>query len=435
MIAFRFLNKVQKYFRKRFHDTRKAIGIGFYLAQRQVRRSSKWTTILIIFVMTLTFLNLVVISGILVGLIEGASVAVKSQYMADVIVTPLADKKNIEDSPAIIATIKNLPWVEAMSARYTAPVTVEANYKEKIKSSDKGDSVTTNAKGIDPVAEDAVTHLSKYIVEGSYLKPGDYDQVLIGDLLLRKYFDYEAAGFSTLKYAKVGEKVRITLNGQTRDVMVKGIVKTKVDEISRSVFFIDSQFRSMIGRDDYSVNEIAIKLKPGASDVAVKNALLENGFADHAKIQTYADAEPKFVKDLKSTFSLLGNVIGSIGLAVASITIFIVIFINAITRRKFIGILKGIGIHSSVIEYAYIFQSLFYALSGTILGMLIVFLLLKPFFAAHPINFPFSDGILVATFAGTMARAGLLFIATLIAGYIPARIVVKQNTLDAILGR
>ncbi|MFA6095203.1 MAG: ABC transporter permease [Candidatus Paceibacterota bacterium] len=435
MIAFRLFNRFQKYFRKRVTESQKAISIGFYLAQRQVRRSSKWTTVLIIFVMTLTFLNLVVISGILVGLIEGASVAVKSQYMADVIVTPLADKKNIEESPAIIATIKTLPWVESMSARYTAGVEVEANYKERIKSSDRGDTVTTNGKGIDPIAEDAVTNLSKYIIEGSYLEPGDYDQILVGSLLLRKYFDYEAPGFSTLKYAKVGEKVRITINDQIRDVTIKGIVKTKVDEISRSVFFVDTQFRSLIGRNDYSVNEIAIKLKPGTSPQLVKNALIENGYGDHAKIQTYEDAEPKFVKDLKSTFALLGNVIGSIGLAVASITIFIVIFINAITRRKFIGILKGIGIHSSVIEYAYIFQSLFYALSGTILGMLIVFLVLKPFFAAHPINFPFSDGILVATLAGTMTRAGLLFIATLIAGYIPARIVVKQNTLDAILGR
>ena len=37
--------------------------IGSFLAYRQVKRSSPATTILIIFVMVLTFLNLVVISG------------------------------------------------------------------------------------------------------------------------------------------------------------------------------------------------------------------------------------------------------------------------------------------------------------------------------------------------------------------------------------
>jgi len=65
----------------------------------------------------------------------------------------------------------------------------------------------------------------------------------------------------------------------------------------------------------------------------------------------------------------------------------------------------------------------------------VVFLILKPYLAAHPIDFPFSDGILVATLIGTVVRGVILFVATLIAGYIPARIVVKQNTLDAILGR
>jgi ABC-type antimicrobial peptide transport system permease subunit len=70
-----------------------------------------------------------------------------------------------------------------------------------------------------------------------------------------------------------------------------------------------------------------------------------------------------------------------------------------------------------------------------LLGTLIIYGVLAPYIAAHPINFPFSDGTLVAPFSGTMIRALILLIATIIAGYIPARLVVKQNTLDAILGR
>jgi ABC-type antimicrobial peptide transport system permease subunit len=69
------------------------------------------------------------------------------------------------------------------------------------------------------------------------------------------------------------------------------------------------------------------------------------------------------------------------------------------------------------------------------IGSVIVFVFLKPYITAHPINFPFSDGILVATASGTIFRGAILLVATIIAGYIPARIVVKQNTLDAILGR
>ena len=54
---------------------------------------------------------------------------------------------------------------------------------------------------------------------------------------------------------------------------------------------------------------------------------------------------------------------------------------------------------------------------------------------AHPIDFPFSDGILVAPISGTIFRISLLMITTIIAGFIPARLVVRKNTLDSILGR
>jgi ABC-type antimicrobial peptide transport system permease subunit len=183
------------------------------------------------------------------------------------------------------------------------------------------------------------------------------------------------------------------------------------------------------------VDEIAIKVKDGIDPLIVKQALISSGVDKNARVQTVDEALPKFLKDIQATFGLLGNAIGSIGLVVASITIFIVIYINAITRRKFIGILKGIGIDSTAIEFSYILQSILYATMGVLVGLAILYGFLVPYIDAHPINFPFSDGILVAEYSNTLIRAGLLLIATIFAGYIPARIVVKQNTLDAILGR
>jgi len=81
------------------------------------------------------------------------------------------------------------------------------------------------------------------------------------------------------------------------------------------------------------------------------------------------------------------------------------------------------------------YQACIYAGFGIIFGMMLIFFLIKPYFASHPINFPFSDGILVATLPTSLIRAGILLLTTMIAGYIPARIVIKQNTLSAILGR
>ncbi len=124
-----------------------------------------------------------------------------------------------------------------------------------------------------------------------------------------------------------------------------------------------------------------------------------------------------------------------LGLGGVGITLFMVILAMVLTRRKFIGILKGIGIDGHAIEISYIFQSIFYAVLGSAIGLVLVYAALVPLFAAHPIDFPFSDGILVAPLGQTLGRVLLLVVTTLIAGYIPAWMIVRKNTLDSILGR
>ena len=410
------------------------VRIGFFLATRALRRASLWTTGLIIGVMVLTFLNLVVVSGILVGLLQGAVVAVRTQYTSDVIISTLSDKKYIENSPNLISLVETLPEVHAYTARYREGGTVEANYKTR-KETDKPNTASAVLVGIDPQRESLVTGIDRTMIEGSYLAPGDYDKVVIGGYLLKQYFPVETPGFSTLERVGVGTKIRMNVGDVTREVTVKGIIMSKVDEVSMCAYMVDSQFRSLIGRNDGNVDEIALKLEPGADPAAVRDTLLARGAGEYARVQTYEDAQPKFLKDIIATFNMLGTAFSSIGLVVASITIFIVVFINAITRRKFIGILKGIGISGRAIEVSYIFQSIFYALVGSGIGLVLVYGLLVPFFDAHPINFPFSDGILVAPLGTTLLRVGLLVAATLIAGFIPAWMIIRKNTLDSILGR
>jgi ABC-type lipoprotein release transport system permease subunit len=410
------------------------IRIGFFLALRQIRRASVWTTSLIVFVMVLTFLNLVVVSGILVGLIEGSVEANRTHYTSDVVLSNLAKKDYIEQSPKVLSIVSALPEAEAYTARYIQGGTVETGYKQAAKEEDI-ESAGSSFVGIDPVAEDSVTNLSKFIVEGKFLEAGDYDQIMIGANLLKKYLPIESPGFTTLSDVNIGDKVRVKINGISREVTVKGIIKAKVDELGFRVFFVDKQLRGLIGRDDYNVDEVSIKLKPGSDPTLVRDGLIRSGVGQYARVQTFEDAQPKFLKDIKATFALLGNMISSIGLAVASITIFIVIFINAITRRKFIGIMKGIGISGTSIETSYVFQSIFYAVIGSSIGLAILFGLLQPYIAANPIDFPFSDGILVAPLGETMFRILLLVMTTVIAGYIPARMIVRKNTLDSILGR
>jgi len=418
----------------RFKHLITSLKLGFFLAWRQVRGSSFGTTALIVFVMMLTFLNLVVVRGVLVGLIQSSTDLFREKYSGEIFISNLPKKSYIENSPSIIEIVKNLPWTESYSARYVEGGTIEGTYKERVDYTEDANIANGQFTGVDPILEEKTTHISSMLIAGSFLTPEDTDSIVVGANLLKKYLPIEAPGLLLLENVDVGSTVRININGNMKEMFVKGIIKGK-GAFDDRVVILDSVLRTLIGRSDYNVDEIAIQLKPGASDTLVKQALISSGVDKTARVQTSDEALPKFLKDIQNTFGMLGNAVGSIGLVVASITIFIVVYINAITRRKFIGILKGIGIDSIAIEFSYILQSIFYATMGVLIGLAILYGFLVPYIDAHPINFPFSDGILVAEYYNTFLRAGLLLIATLIAGYIPARIVVKQNTLDAILGR
>lgn len=420
---------------RRFRTFLTSLSVGWFLALRQVRRSSAATTILIIFVMMLTFLNLVVVRGVLVGLIQGSTEVFKGAYSGDVIISVLPKKDVIENSPSVIATVRALPWVEGVSARLLSGGSLEADYKTRVRLTDDPNRGSGEVAGIDPNDEEATTDLSSKMIEGRFLRADDTDGVVVGSNLFKKYVSADVPGLAILSDVEVGDTLRLSVNGKIKEVTLIGIIQSRSGAVDQRIFMLEPTLRAMLGRTDFNVSEIAVKLAPGTDPLAAQAALLRSGIGDFGRVQTADEAIPSFLVDIKNTFGILGNVVGSIGLVVASITIFIVIFVNAITRRKYIGILKGIGIKATAVEFAYVLQSIFYAGIGIALGLALLYGFLVPYVDANPIRFPFSDGILVAEVPNTLFRAFMLMVATLIAGYIPARIVVKQNTLDAILGR
>lgn len=436
---------------KKIQKFKTSLVVGTLLAKRQIARGNFWINVLIIGIMTLTFLSLVVISGILVGLLEGSFQANRERYSGDVFISTLADESAIQSTGLIRKTLDSIPAVKDFTVRYKTGATIEANYRERRDFSALPNSVGVNIVGIDPDREEAVTGLSESIIEGQMLQQDESGYILLGSTFIRRYSNFSDL-FEPLDGVYPGDRVKVSVTGKgltfssdlsgddtsnsnVQEFIVKGIVKSKVDEVSIAGFITESDYRRLTGDTSLNAQEIAIVKESGYSDVDLKNILLSYGFDAFAKIQTAEEAIPKFLDDIKQTFSILGSAIGAIGLVVSAITIFIVIYINALTRRKFIGILKGIGISGTAIEIAYVLQSVFYVLIGSAIGAVIVYGLLIPVIAANPIDFPFSDGILVADPLPTFFRFLTLFFVTVVAGYLPARLIVTKNTLDSILQR
>lgn len=419
-----------------------SVRVGWFLAVRAVRHNSRWTTGLIVFVMFLTFLNLVVVSGLLSGLIVGSFDEFRRSYSGEVMISVAPRQERIRGSIALLGILQTHPAVQAFSPRLVTSGTVLGTLNTLPRSGEEPNRVGAEVVGIDVVAEESVTSLSRFIVAGEMLEPGEEGVAVVGSSLLAQYSSFAGAnipGLSLLDDVDVGSRIRITFTtgGRTaqRDFFVKGIVDGKVGQVKGRIYIRDLELRRVLQDPRGEYQEIAISVVPGYEQTLVAQLRDSLGDPTAANVQTSDDAIPTTLRDINTTFTVMGNALSSIALVVASITVFIVIFINALTRRKHIGIMKGIGIPPSVILCSYLFQALFYGVVGSVLGVAATYGAIKPFFDAYPIDMPFSDGILVATPSGTAIRAAILLAVTLVAGYVPARIIVRKNTLDSILGR
>ena len=413
----------------------RALRIGLLLGLRQIQRANIWTTTLIIFVMMLTFLNLIAVSGILVGLIVGAENAVRAESLGDIILTERDDEDRIIETGTILRELAAYPEITTFTARFDGAGVLEANYKERRDLKGERDVAQILVTGIDPLKEDAMSGLSQTIIEGEYLDPLEEGHMLLGAYYIEEYSEQFGDIFDSVADVHPGDTVRLTVGAVSKEFIIKGIVQSKVDEVSLNSYIPEQEFRRVFGRVNRDADQIVIRVQPDIDENAVKASLVASGLGKFAKIQTFDEGKPKFITDIKKTFNILGTFIGSIGIVVASITIFIIIFINAISRRQQIGILKGIGIERRAIEIAYVLQAGFYAILGSALGALVTYGFLLGYFERNPIQFPFSDGIMGAPVNETLIRFAILFVITLIAGFLPAWLIVRENTLNSILGR
>ncbi len=431
------------------------LSLGFFLALRQVTRGSKWATGLIVFIMMLTFLNLVATSGILVGIVDGAARAFKEQWSGDLFIETRSENDYIKHTGDIISVLSSFPQIQSFSPRTIAGAKIEANWWEKRKQSDEN-SVSNQIAGVDPEKEDATTFLSKAIVEGEWLRKDDTRGIVLGSGYLAKYSRVRDL-VALLKDIQPGDTVRVTVSAKkslvtaeqnfsvnpdltstgsiSQDFIVRGILDSKVQFVTSRAYILDSELKKMLGKNDGEVSEIAILLKPGVDPYDVKTPLLNNGFAEYAKINTAQEGSPEFLVNIKLFFGIIGSILGSISVVVGLITIFVIIYINALTRKRQIGIMKAIGVSEFAIEFSYICQALFYVIFGSLLASGIIFSIIKPLLEAHPIDTPFAKIVLSAEPLSVALKFALVSAISIFAGYLPARIIVNTNTLNAILGR
>lgn len=402
------------------------IKTALFIAYKSVVRGSKSTLVLLVFILALSYLNMMFISGILSGLQKMFETTMIDVLTSHVTVGPEQEpqpKQFIVNQDQVRQEIQSIPGVITTARHYNlaGSITFDKDKNGVVK------SVSGTIVGIDPNQEKEVLTVNKLLKDGQFLSSEDTDQIVLSSALAG---GYGIPAPSDLGGVRVGDKVQITYsNGIIKTYTVKGIYD---DTLGIFETFISAREAESVLNVFNNASQILVKVDLSHGTLAGYEDKIK-ALLPTLKIQNYLDILGT-VAAFMNALNLISFIVSAISVLVASITIFVIVYINAINKSRQIGILKAIGIRQRVIILSYVFQSFFFAICGTLAGAFLVFGVLTPLLARYPINVDFGFLSLnhrsVEVIAGTIS----LIAAGILAGFVPSRIVAKKDILKAIWG-
>ena len=401
--------------------------VALFLVFKAITRGNKYTLILTILVTTLAFINIIFTSSIMNGAISKAYQQAQENYVSNIVILPKVDEKYVTQVQQLKTKINTLPGVVSCSSRYAQSGVIRYDpEKDNLDVREKA----WNIKSVNPDEEVKVTSLQNYMVAGRYLEESDRDQIIMGKEIAGGY----GASFqiSSLKGATVGDEVTVAYgNGVKRSYKVKGVYNTYFPLADLNVFVTEKEMESVLGIHNRA-SEVLIKTDGSVPERVYIDRLRMMGI-EKEQINVWMDFIG-YISGLTQTFDIIKSIVTTIGLLVAGITIFIVIFIATVNRRRQIGILKAIGMKERIIVMSYIFQAAFYASLGILAGEIIIHALLIPYFVRNPLPMPIGLVSLVLVRQDMIFGIVSMILVSMVSGFIPSWMVTRQNIIRAIWG-
>jgi putative ABC transport system permease protein len=403
------------------------IKIAFFLAFKSIRRGNKGTLAMTILIMTLAFVNLVFISSIFLGIIHAMNVQSINNILGNIVIEPREDKNYIEQVSYIKNLIKDVPGVIGVSAHYMSNSIISYDAKKDGKNVESG---SWALKSINIADEIKATDIHKSMVAGEYLNKLDRDKIIIGKDVSGGYGT--AFENNSLGGVKIGDEVKVRFsNGLERKYEVKGIFSTKSNQVDQIAFVTEKEIESVLGVTNRA-SEIIVKISDTGRELEYIKEFRRIGIMGE-DMKTWEELMG-FSESVSKSFGMISIILGVIGTIVAGVTIFIVIFVSVVNKKRQIGILKAIGMKEATIVFSFVIQALFYAVAGIGIGFLIMNYVVTPFFISHPLDFPVGWVSLNITKTNLAISVVSLMMAALIGGFIPAWRGAKESILEAIWG-
>jgi putative ABC transport system permease protein len=279
----------------------------------------------------------------------------------------------IEDASAILASLKEDPEVRAVTGRLVVT--------GMVNSSKAGSGVQIN--GVVPDEEAEVTKLGEKLVEGKYFEGIRSNPILIGKKLAEKL--------------KVGVRKKVVLTFQNAEgeivagaFRVAGIyqsINSRYDEFN---VFVQRTDLNRILAEETQYHEIAMLLKDSEAVPAIKDSLAGayNGLA----VEDWGDLAPdlRMMEEAFDSYIRVFLVIIMLALAFGIIN---TMQMAVLERRHELGMLMSVGMNKAKIFGMIMLETVFFALIGGPLGILLAWLTIA-YFGEVGINLSaFAEGL------------------------------------------
>ncbi len=393
--------------------------LPFYLAFQSIRRGRKWTLILTIVLMAVAFINLIFVSALFNGIVQGSNQQVINTMTGNIYMNPKQGTDYISNKNELIKNTENVNGVQAATSSFQIPARIEYNSR----------TGRWPILAINPTEYSKVINISEKMSYGKYLDNNDDDKIIIGRQIVGGK-DVELNSTS-LKGVSVGDKVNVIFDGFEKKFTVKGIFYTKFIESDTRAFITEKALKNIAPKMIDNATTVNVKTANNQQDAVLKKLQSQNPSLD---VFMWSEAAG-MMKSTSTSFTSINALLTFVGVIIASVTTFIVIYVDIINRRRQIGILRAIGIKPYIIVSSYAIIAAVYATLGILLGSLIFQFVLVPYFIANPFTLPIADAVLNLTWLEYISRVEIVSWVAVISGIIPAILVTRTKMLDAIIGK
>ena len=83
---------------KQANNLKLTINTAFFIAFKSIQRGSLTVKLVTVFILLLTFLNLIVVGGLLIGITEDVGIKVKNSHVGDVFIEPAKEYDYIQNT-------------------------------------------------------------------------------------------------------------------------------------------------------------------------------------------------------------------------------------------------------------------------------------------------------------------------------------------------